>query len=737
MNLFLVFSLFLILAFISCQTPEEKAKAMLAKMTLDDKILMLHGSGGSYVGNVPENTRLKIPPLTLNDGPQGFRTGGSTCWPSDLTLGATWDLDLSSKYGVAVGEEFYGKGSNVMLGPGVNVARVPRNGRNFEYISGEDPYLGYVMVQPFVKGIQKNVIANAKHYVNNNQETDRGDINEIVDERTRHEIYLPPFAGAVEAGLGSIMCSYNRINGRYACENNETLNVDLKGHLGFKGWVMSDWGGTHSTSINQGLDQEMPGGNWMGSKLKSAVQSGKVSQDKVDDSILRMLIPMYEFGIFDNYHQWVNASAHGADVTSKEHSLIARQISAAGAVLLKNNGILPFTKEKVRSIAIIGSDGKNPTVHGGGSGTVNPTYVITPYAGISKRFSNSSKMNCSYEADTDYFVQPSSEHSANSKEECCSNCYNSGVCSYFTYIPPSTCWFHQSIGEKKQHTGYVSGSCGANTPNVSYADGKDVNTAVKLAKAADVAIVFMSTSSHEGADRPNLDFPSDQTNVVNSVIESQPNTVVVCFHPGAVLMPWASKAAAVFNMFMPGLEVGNALADVLWGDVNPSGRLPLTMPNKNNEIGFSNEQYPGVNGHANYTERLLVGYRWYDQNKVTPNFPFGHGLSYTEFTYSNLRIEADMIQCKVKNTGKFDGAEVAQLYLTFPVSAGEPPMQLKGFKKVFIAAGSSATVKFPIRDRDLSIWDITSHGWKKLSGDFGVNVGASSRDIKLTGTLTV
>jgi len=640
---------------------------------------------------------------------------------------------------VAIGQEFYGKGSNVMLGPGVNVARVPRNGRNFEYISGEDPFLGYTMVQPVIKGIQSsNVIANAKHYVNNNQENNRGNVNEVVDERTRHEIYLPPFAGAVEAGLGSIMCSYNRINGVHACENNVTLNVDLKGHLGFKGWVMSDWGGTHSTSINQGLDQEMPGGNWMGDKLKSAVQSGSVSQAKIDDSILRMLTPMYEFGIFDHYQQWVNSSAHGADVTSKEHSLIARQISAAASVLLKNNGVLPFTKEKVRSIALIGKDAKNPTVHGGGSGSVGPTYVIAPYVGISQRFSNSSKMNCSFDPDTDYYVQPSSEHSANSKEDCCSNCYNSGMCNYFTYIPPSTCWFHTEIGEKKSHKGYISGSCGATTANVTYADGSNVGDAVNKAKGADVAIVFMSTSSSEGGDRANLDFPNDQTNVVNAVIAAQPNTIVVCFHPGAVLMPWASKAAAVINMFMPGLEVGHALADILWGDVNPSGRSPLTMPNKNNEIGFTQDQYPGVNGAAHYTEKLEVGYRWYDSHKVTPNFPFGHGLSYTSFTYSNLRIDGMTVKCDIANTGKRKGAEVAQLYIGFPSSAGEPPMQLKGFSKTHaLLPGSHVTVTFQLTDRDLSIWDVSSHGWKKLSGDYIINVGASSRDFRLTGKITV
>jgi len=256
--------------------------------------------------------------------------------------------------------------------------------------------------------------------------------------------------------------------------------------------------------------------------------------------------------------------------------------------------------------------------------------------------------------------------------------------------------------------------------------------------SADVAIVFMSTSSKEGYDRVNLDFPNDQTNVVNAVIAGQPNTIVVCFHPGAILMPWASKAAAVVNMFMPGLEVGHALADILWGDVNPSGRLPLTMPNKNNEISFTQAQYPGINGAANYTEKLEVGYRWYDSHKVTPNFPFGHGLSYTSFTYSNLRIDGMTVKCNIVNTGNFKGAEVAQLYIGFPSLAGEPPMQLKGFFKTdILLPGSQVTVTFQLTDRDLSIWDVTLHGWKKLSGDYIINVGASSRDFRLTGKLTI
>ena len=307
--------------------------------------------------------------------------GTTTAFPSALTVAATWDLNLCAKWGEAMGEEFYGKGSNVQLGPGMNIARVPLNGRNFEYMSGGDSYLGYKLVQPVIKGIQsKGVIANAKHWVENNQEIDRDTVSENVDERTRHELYYRPFAGAVEAGVGSFMCSYNKINGQWSCENPETLSVDLKKHLGFEGWVMSDWGATHSLSLQQGLDQEMPGSDYFGESLLDAVASGTISDAYVDDAVLRILTPMFEVGLFDQE----NTNDLSNDVRTPEHTALVRELSSASHVLLKNeNNTLPLDlSQRSLKIALFGGGVNAPIIAGGGSGSVFPSHVVSPLDAI-------------------------------------------------------------------------------------------------------------------------------------------------------------------------------------------------------------------------------------------------------------------------------------------------------------------------------------------------------------------
>eukprot|EP00759_Apiculatamorpha_spiralis_P017425 PhF_6_TR2342/c0_g1_i4/m.4193/K05349/bglX; beta-glucosidase len=337
-------------------SPEQRAKDMLARMTLEEKVTMLHGppSGPccecntsplcNYTGNVAPNARLGIPQIKMNDGPQGFRDdnhpGTTTAWPSALSVAASWDVDVMFLWGSAMGKEFYLKGANVQLGPGVCLARVPQNGRNFEYLSGEDPFLGYTLVKPVIHGIQsQGVIANAKHYVLNNEETNRGSISEVADERTRFEMYYQPFIGAVEANVGSFMCSYNKINSVWSCENNGTLMTDLKERIGFKGFVMSDWGATHSTSIEQGLDMEMPGAGFMGQSLLTAVQQGTIPQSYVDDSVLRILTAMYTMNVFDNN----NTNVRSSNVSSPAHNDLARRFSAHSTVLLKNQGgVLPL-----------------------------------------------------------------------------------------------------------------------------------------------------------------------------------------------------------------------------------------------------------------------------------------------------------------------------------------------------------------------------------------------------------
>lgn len=343
----------------------------------------LHGKESSeYTGLVDGNERLGIPTLKMSDGPQGMRdnnhVGTTTAFPSALTVAATWDLSLCKQWGIAMGEEFYDKGSNVQLGPGMNIARVPLNGRNFEYMSGGDSFLGYKLVQPVIKGIQSTgVIANAKHWVENNQETDRSTVSENVDERTRHELYYRPFAGAVEAGVGSFMCSYNKVNGLWSCENPETLNTDLKEHLGFDGWVMSDWGATHSLSLEQGLDQEMPGQDYFGQSLLDALANNSISETTVDDAVMRILVPMFDVGLFDNE----NNNDLSNDVRSEKHSTLTRTLSAASHVLLKNtNDTLPLSvSSKPLKIAMFGGGVRAPIIAGGGSGAVFPSKVVTPF----------------------------------------------------------------------------------------------------------------------------------------------------------------------------------------------------------------------------------------------------------------------------------------------------------------------------------------------------------------------
>jgi len=727
--------------------PRERAKMICGNMTLDEKVTLLHGSGWGadvYVGKVPAIDRLKIPAMNLNDGPQGFRCNGlgkcpggtSTCFPSGITMAATWDIEAMKDWGVAMGKEFYGKGANVQLGPGLCLARVPKNGRNFEYISGEDPYLGYKLVQPVVKGIQsQKVVANAKHYVLNNQETQRGSVSVVVDERTLFEMYLPPFKGAIDAGVGSFMCSYNKINGVYSCEQNSTLHTDLKERLGFEGWVMSDWRATHSTSIKQGLDQEMPEGNYFGDSLKNMVKSGAVSQAILDDSVIRVLFPMIQLGIFDDSnHNDINTN-----VSTAESMAVARSLAERSAILLKNDHhLLPINKTHLRKIAIIGGDAKNPTVHGEGSGKVNPSYLPTPYNSITSRFTPT-KNNCSdghFEVGIDYFGDNVGSDSGSGPADCCTKCAALKDCNYFSFKKPNgMCYFKVSNAGRQVNPDIVSGGCYASPVTVYYSADAGGDAADQAA-SSDLAIVFVSTSSGEGSDRQSLSYGSGD-DMIKKIAGVQNNTVVIAVAPGAVLMPWVDKVASIIFSLMPGQMFADGLASLLLGDVSPSGKLPITLPNIENEQKFTPSQYPGVNGEVKYSEGLFVGYRWYDQNDVKPRFPFGHGLSYTSFSYTKLYANSSKVSCLIKNTGNFKAAEVVQFYLGFPLEAKEPPKVLRGFQKIELDLGETQQVVFPVTQNDTSIWDVTSHSWKVVKGTFKVFIGSSSRDIRLNGTFTL
>ena len=471
---------------------------------------------------------------------------------------------------------------------------------------------------------------------------------------------------------------------------------------------MSDWGGTHSTSMTAGLDQEMPGAEYMGANLAALVASGEVTQAKVDDSTLRVLTPMFQMGLFDE--PWIsNVGSLETNVTSTEHNALARSIAAEGVVLLKNSGVLPITATKNFTIAIIGEEARDPQVNGGGSGQVVPYYVSSPLAAMCERFGIVEKIDLD-----------SMDLKPTLAEECNS-------------IDKEECWMGTN-NQNKAEDNVIPSSCNAASVCISYEPGTNTTAAAMVAAVADIAVVFVATNSYEGADRSSLSFDGNSDELVAAVAAANKNTVVVGVAPGAVLTPWRDNVAAVLLSFLPGQEYGNAVTDVLLGAVNPSGKLPLTLPTKENECPqFSTDMWPGSDNaaQANYSEHLLIGYRCYDHFGIQPAFPFGHGLSYTTFALSGLEVTANgsHISVLVANTGRVAGREVVQLYLTFPATAGEPPQQLKRFEAVSLEASERRAVTFSLEGRDVSVWDVGRHRWVEVAGTFGVSVGTSSRDL--------
>lgn len=750
----------------------QKAMDVIAQMTLEEKVSLLHGSPGAYVGNINAIPRLNIPAIKMNDGPQGFRDdahpGTTTLYPSGGTVSASWDRDVLFMWGEAMGGEFYDKGANVQLGPGMNLARVPTGGRNFEYLSGCDPYLGYALVQHAIEGIQsKGVIANAKHWVENNQETDRETVSEEVDERTRHELYYLPFKGSVEAGVGSFMCSYNKINSAWSCENDQTLRQDLKETLGFQGWVMSDWGATHSTSILQGLDQEMPGGVYFGDALIKLVQEGVVAEAAIDDSVGRILLPMLQMGILGAATPNTNSLSN--NVTSQERSDVAMKIAAETHVLLKNDhGLLPLSTAGPIKIAIMGKGAVAPIVGGGGSGSVFPSHVVTPYQGLLAAFGldqvdASMSYQCGEMEHDVGIAQWGCESSpAASAEECCAICGSFQLCEYWVFNA-GTCGLYPSSAHKKSvgYKGSIAGSankkmpptawnCNAQAQCLAFIDGSDVEAAEALALEADVTVIVVGTFAKEASDRASLSFapftsedcnvvPAGQDDLILRVgAATQGKVVVAMTAPGAVLTPWKDAVSSILWGGFPGQEYGRALASVLFGATNPSARMPFTLPNKENEMEFTPSQFPGVKRVGNYSERMLVDYRWYQAHNVKPSYAFGHGLSYTTFGYSALQVAGRTVSVVVTNTGSVAGREVVQLYLAFPAAANTPPLQLKAFAKTeSLAPQASQTVSFDLRDADLSVWDVDIHAWRLVNGEFAVRVGGASDNLPLKSVLTV
>jgi beta-glucosidase len=652
----------------------DRVNQVMAVLTEDQKLQILHGNNNAspYIGNITGIPEICLPDIGLEDGPHGVGDGldGATQMPSGNTSGSTFDPDLEQQYGSAIGAEFAGKGAQIALGPTVNIVRDPRWGRSFESF-GEDPYLNGVMATADVKGLQsQGVMASVKHAAAYNIEHPAGSVT--VDERTLQEIYLPAFQMAVEdAAPGTIMCGYSTVNTVPACQSPQVLQqplYDQTGPSAFGGFVLSDWGGTHSTedSVKAGLSMEMPNGYFYADLLKQALAAGTVTEDQLDTMVRRVLTQFFTFGIFDK----TPSGSTGAVVTTPDHVAVARKGAEEGIVMLKNDGLLPLSTDTTKSIAVLGVDGGAGVQSiGGGSATVRSSDTVWPITGLQNRV---------------------------------------------------------------QGTGTT----------VTYNDGTDVGAATDLARDSDVAIVFASDNyGNEEHDSADLDLPDNQNDLIAQVAAANPRTIVVLDDNSAINMPWLNDVAGVFEAFYPGQQIGTAVAELLFGDVNPSGKLPVTFPKSLADVpAHTTAQWPGENDEIQYSEKLDVGYRWYDAQNIEPLFPFGYGLSYTTFGYGNLSVGAwngssAQVTATVTNTGQRTGTDVAQLYVSHPAAAGEPPRQLRGFQRVTLDPGQSKTVTFTLSARDLSHWDTDAGDWATTAGTYQVSVGDSSRDLPLTGDL--
>jgi len=808
-------------------TPEQRTELLLAELTFDEKIALVHGNRDDlgYAGYVPAIPRLGIPAqASLNSrSGVGNHLTDITTFPAAVAQSASWDTNLVRDFGKAVGAEVRGKGANVALGPTMNILRIPHWGRSFETY-GEDPYLSGRMAVASIKGTQsEHVLANANMYAINNQESGpdgrngRRRVSANVDERTMQEIYLPAYEASVKEGkVGSIMCSYNKVNGTYACENEYLLNTVLRDQWNYRGFVMSDWGATHSTvpAATAGLDQEMPGDRYFGQPLKDAVQSGEVSQQLIDDKVRHVLTPMFEIGLFDH----PTTGTPSTPVTTPAHGQLARTIAENGTVLLKNSGgALPLDAGKLESVALLGPGATGPMVGGRGSGDTIAPYIVTPVDAFGERLGDAADVNhveCVFgrvcEAENARFergpalnsrwpgytgynfvdgmnwpgakitwsvedipdsgevtVTVRSANGAGPQTGRTLSLYLDGTKTGQVTLPRTGTW--SDWGTVQQTVDVPAGTetvslacdpgdnCGTNLDNIALTlpgqaplDGDLLNRQVQLAQQSDVAVVFVQDFQTESLDRPSLSLPDGQDELIEAVAAVNPNTIVVLNTGGPVLMPWKDRVSGIVEAWYGGQEFGNAIANVLLGDVNPAGKLPMTFPASEDQVPANTEaQYPGTpDNQVAYSEGLNVGYRWYDATGQAPLFPFGHGLSYTAFRYSNLSVSPSaaevgrpdpgqtvLVSFDVTNTGDRPGADVAQVYVEQPDSVGEPPRQLKGFEKVSLAAGETKRVTVVLDWRAFAHWDIATDSWTVADGRYQVLVGNSSRNLPLQKSL--
>jgi beta-glucosidase len=704
-------------------SPDARADMAIKELSLEEKISLLHGQGGfgPNAGPTASNggagwsvgiSRLGIPAIQMADSAYGVTRGASsgrysTALPNNLAAASSWDPQAAFEYGALIGRELRAEGYSMSLGGGVNLTREPRNGRTFEY-QGEDPLLAGTLAGNFVKGVQsENIIGDLKHYAVNDQESGRNAVDANIDKRSMRETDLRAFEIALQiSDAGAFMCSYNRVNGDFACENSYLLTDVLKKDFHFPGFVLSDWGGTHSTAkaSHAGLDQEQPGKNFFGDALQKAVESGEVSQAEIDEHVHRILRTIFATGLFD--HPVVK------QVPDVDRGFeVAQSLAEKSIVLLKNGqNVLPFEAARLHSVVLIGGHADVGVITGGGSAQVDaPGGSAVP--------------------------QPAPQPGANPM---------ANFARRQVWLPSSPL---RALAAKLPSS------------KVSYLAGDDLALAATAAKAADLAIVFAYQHESEGMDLKTLDLSEDQNKLIETVAAANPKTIVVLETGSPATMPWIDHVAAVVEAWYPGIRGAEALARILTGEINPTGKLAITFPKSDADLPHPTLVMPPPSSQPSrpapgadissymaamakglppfetyYDEKLKVGYKWYDAEKRPVLFPFGFGLSYTTYSYSGLVVKGgDEVNASfiVRNTGKRAGSEIAQVYVSLPDAAGEPPKRLIGWARVELAPGQSKRVSVPVSRDRLTVYDEASDSWKLIPGHYTVMAGGSSQDLPL------
>jgi beta-glucosidase len=686
-------------------SPDERARLLERELTMDERLGLVHSpmalelgpfkrppGAPSTAGYVAGIARLGIPALAQSDAslgvvnPLGLRPGDhATALPSGQALAATWNPALARAAGAAIGQEAHAKGFNVLLAGGANLARDPRGGRNFEYLS-EDPWLTGVMAGASIAGIQsEHIVSTVKHFAMNDYETSRNTYNAVISDAAFRESDGLAFQLAIERGQpGSVMCAYNIVNGEQACHSGYLLGKVLKGDWGYKGWVMSDWGAVKGVDAARVLDhqsgEQLDKQVWFGAPLREAVAAGKIPQARISDMVTRVLRSMFANGLFDH-------PAGGAPIDLAAHGAVSRRAAAEGIVLLRNqNQLLPLSPN-LKRIVVIGGNASLGVLSGGGSSQVTPSgpqHIVAL----------------------------------------------GGNTALDTFLRRST-WFGPGPLETIRKL--------AGNAEVVFDDGRYPGSAAALARGADVAIVFGTQWNGENEDTPDISLPQGQDALISAVAAANPRTVVVLETGNGVAMPWLEQSAAVLEAWYPGEHGAAAIADVLFGRVNPSGRLPVTFPASVTQL--PRPQLPGFglppdsSYDIHFPEGSDVGYRWFARTGAKPLFPFGHGLSYTSFAVSDLKVEGGKtlsVSFAVRNTGERAGADVPQVYLRS--AAGKPLTRLIGFDKVELAPGEQKRVSVAADPRLLASFDSTAKGWRVAAGQYTVSVSADAVDAGLTGT---